>query len=82
MRLRLELDGIITRTPRETLQGALQIGLVDNGNLWSDLQKMRNLTSHTYKEKLAEDVYGFVVGQGLELFRQLVETSKTWPTSA
>lgn len=78
LRLRLEREGIITRTPRETLQEALQAGLIDNGNLWSDMQKMRNLTSHTYKEKLAEDVYGFVVGQGLELFRQLAETSNTW----
>lgn len=78
LRLRLEQEGIVVKTPRETTQEALQAGLITDGNLWTDMQKMRNLTSHTYKEKLAEDVYGFVVGQGLELFQKLAAASKTW----
>lgn len=82
LRLRLGREGVVVKTPRETIQEALQAGLIEDGNLWSDMQKMRNLTSHTYKEKLAEDVYGFVVGQGLELFRQLAETSKAWHATA
>lgn len=82
LRLRLEREGVLVKTPRETIQEALQAGLIEDGNLWTDMQKMRNLTSHTYKEKLAEDVYGFVVGQGLELFRKLAETSKSWQASA
>lgn len=81
LRLRLEREGVVVKTPRETIQEALQAGLIEDGNLWTDMQKMRNLTSHTYKEKLAEDVYGFVVGQGLELFRKLAETSKAWPAT-
>lgn len=82
LRLRLEREGVLVKTPRETIQEALQAGLIEDGNLWTDMQKMRNLTSHTYKEKLAEDVYGFVVGQGLELFRKLAETSKSWQATA
>ena len=78
LRLRLEREGVVVKTPRETIQEALQAGLIEDGNLWTDMQKMRNLTSHTDKEKLADDVYGFVVGQGLELFRKLAETSKSW----
>lgn len=82
LRLRLEREGVVVKTPRETIQEALQAGLIEDGNLWTDMQKMRNLTSHTYRENLAEDVYGFVVGQGLELFRKLAETSKTWQATA
>lgn len=78
LRLRLEQEGIVVKTPRETIQEALQAGLITDGNLWTDMQKMRNLTSHPDKEKLAEDVYGFVVGQGLELFQKLAATSKPW----
>jgi nucleotidyltransferase substrate binding protein (TIGR01987 family) len=81
LRLRLENEGIVVRTPRETMQEALQAGIIADGNLWSDLQKMRNLTSHTYREQLAEDVYDFSVAHGLPLFQQLAEKSRTWPAN-
>lgn len=48
LKLRLEAEDIFVKTPRETMQAALQAGLIEDGNAWSDLQKMRNLTSHTY----------------------------------
>lgn len=82
MKLKLEAEGLSARTPRETVQEALQAGLIENGNLWTDMQKMRNLTSHTYHEKLADDVYDFVVGKGIVLFRQLAEKCRTWLTNA
>jgi nucleotidyltransferase substrate binding protein (TIGR01987 family) len=78
LKLRLEAEDIFAKTPRETLQDALQAGLIDDGNAWSDLQKMRNLTSHTYNEQLADDVYAYVVGQAVTLFRQLAEKAKSW----
>jgi len=81
LKLKLEAEGLPVRTPRETMQEALQAGLIDDGNLWTDIQKMRNLTSHTYREKLADDVYAFVVTEALPLFRQLAEKSRTWQTN-
>lgn len=78
LKLRLEQEDIFVRTPRETLQEALQAGLIEDGNAWSDLQRMRNLTSHTYNEALADEVYDFVVTQGIELFRQLARKARTW----
>lgn len=81
LRLRLELEGILVKTPRETMQEALQAGFIADGNLWSDMQKMRNLTSHTYREQLAEDVYAFIVTLALPLFQQLAEKSRIWRTN-
>ena len=80
LRLKLESEGLVSRPPppRETIQVSLQAGLIDNGNLWSDMQKMCNLTSHTYQENLAEEVYDFIISQGLELFRELAEKCKAW----
>ena len=78
LKLCLEAEGISDRTPRETLQEALQAGFITDGNAWSDLQKMRNLTSHTYDESLAEQVYDFVAQQGLALFQQLSHAVGQW----
>lgn len=74
----LEHGGVETNNPRDTFREALLQGLIQNGNLWSDMQKMRNLTSHTYDEALADEVYRFIVSQGLTLLTQLAETSQTW----
>jgi nucleotidyltransferase substrate binding protein (TIGR01987 family) len=78
---RLDLEGIAVRTPRETWQQALLAGMIVDGNRWSDMQKLRNLTSHTYDEALADQVYGVITSEGLELFRQLAEKGGTWQTN-
>lgn len=81
LKLRLEQEDIFAKTPRETLQAALQAGMIEDGNAWSDLQKMRNLTSHTYNEVLADDVYEFITGQGVQLFQHLAGKAATWKTA-
>lgn len=78
LRLKLEAEGIMVNTPRETWQQALQVGLITDGNAWSEAQKKRNLTSHTYDEKLADEVYSYVLKQGLPLFQQLANTVASW----
>lgn len=78
LKQRLDAEGITVRTPRETWQQALLAGLIVDGNRWTDMQKMRNLTSHTYDEALADQVYGFVLAEGLGLFEQLADTAVSW----
>lgn len=81
LNLRLEEEDIFVKTPRETMQAALQAGLIEDGNAWSDLQKMRNLTSHTYNEDLADDVYVYIIEQGVQLFQQLAHKAMIWKTT-
>lgn len=80
LRLKLQDEGLAVNTPRETLQQALVAGMLADGNGWSAMQKMRNLTSHTYDESLAEQVYVYVAQPGVMLLRQLVEKTTTWST--
>lgn len=78
LRLKLQAEGLAVNTPRETLQQALTAGMLADGNGWSAMQKMRNLTSHTYDESLAEQVYLYVAQSGVMLLRQLAEKTTTW----
>jgi len=78
LRLKLQDEGLAVNTPRETLQQALTAGMLADGNGWSAMQKMRNLTSHTYDESLAEQVYLYVAQSGVMLLRQLAEKTTTW----
>jgi nucleotidyltransferase substrate binding protein (TIGR01987 family) len=78
LRLRLEYLGVEASNPRDVFREALQSNLIKDGNAWSELQRMRNLTSHTYDEKLAEQVYQFVRTDGLPLFEQLAAEVAAW----
>jgi len=78
LKLRLEQLGIAANNPRDVFREALVAGELRNGNEWSEAQKMRNLTSHTYDEELCEEVYGFILKDGLAMFQQLALDSKTW----
>ena len=78
LKLQLTRDGIEAQTPRHTIQMALQAGYIDDGNVWSEIQRMRNLTSHTYDAAMAAEVYPFVCTTVMPLFTQLCQTAQSW----
>ena len=53
----LEAEGIQAATPREALRRAFQAGWIDDEEAWLEMLQNRNLTSHTYNEALAGQVY-------------------------
>ena len=82
LKLKLAAEGVSANTPRETLQEALRAGLITDGNTWSELQRMRNLTSHTYDEALAEQVDAFIRTKSRGLFDALEVLSASWSRCA
>lgn len=53
----LVLEGVTANTPRECLQQAYAAHWFDDEAAWLSMLKDRNLTSHTYKEDLALEIY-------------------------
>ena len=53
----LAIEGIEANTPRECIQQAYSIHLINDESAWLSMLKDRNLTSHTYKEDLALEIY-------------------------
>lgn len=47
--------------------------LITDDTGWGDMRKYRNLTSHTYDEKMAIEVAAFVRAQAVPLFRALAD---------
>lgn len=61
---------IICRSPKECLQEAFKFGLIEDDPKWITAFEDRNLTVHTYNEKIAEKVYGRLP-EYLEIFNKL-----------
>ena len=49
--------GVDVSYPRDVLSAAYQGHLIDHESLWLNMLKDRNLTSHSYDEALAEQIY-------------------------
>ncbi|MEA1051051.1 HI0074 family nucleotidyltransferase substrate-binding subunit [Lamprobacter modestohalophilus] len=80
LKLRLEQEGISALSPRQALREALQAALIGDGNVWSEIQRYRNLTSHTYDERLANEVYAFIADTALVRFQTLAREAEAWKT--
>ncbi|MDI6603784.1 MAG: nucleotidyltransferase substrate binding protein [Thermoanaerobacteraceae bacterium] len=69
----LEAQGLDVKSPRETIKQAYQMGLIENGHIWIDALADRNLTVHTYDEKLAEKMVKDIVQVYFPELRKLYE---------
>ena len=58
MKAYLEEQGIRVYSPRESLKGAFQSGLINDDPNWLRTIELRNLTTHTYNESIADEIYG------------------------
>lgn len=57
----------------EVIPAAFTHKLIDDAAGWGDLRKYRNLTSHTYDEKVAIAVAAFVRAEAVRLFEALAQ---------
>ena len=55
-------EGIEANTPRECMSQAYAAHWLTDETAWLLMLKDRNLTSHTYKEDLALEIYGRLPG--------------------
>lgn len=53
--------GTNTTAPKDVIREMSQSGYIQNVDIWLESIDMRNLSSHTYNEELAEKVYSFII---------------------
>ncbi|WP_333860239.1 nucleotidyltransferase substrate binding protein [Clostridium sp.] len=73
----LESQELYTKSPRETIKQAYQMGLIDDGHIWIDALSDRNLTVHTYDDRLAEkmvkDIVRIYFPELKKLYKKLIK---------
>jgi nucleotidyltransferase substrate binding protein (TIGR01987 family) len=63
MRAYLDYEGIVAvNSPRSAFKEAFAAGLIINGDVWIEMIDDRNLTVHTYNEKMAKEIYDRIRG--------------------
>lgn len=59
---------------RDAAREAFQKGLVEDGEGWMEMIKSRNQTSHTYQQKIADEIAGKIIRQYFQLFQVFLRT--------
>jgi nucleotidyltransferase substrate binding protein (TIGR01987 family) len=57
--------------PNPTLQQAFQDGYIQDGNVWKNMKKSRDLSTHTYDEETAENIYESIRNWYFDAFKAL-----------
>ncbi len=70
--LSVKKGGIECRFPKDCIREAFAARLIDDNPLWFTIVDYRNLSSHTYSEKIAEKVAS-ILPDALELFKELIK---------
>lgn len=68
--------GVDVRYPRDTLQEAFAGKLISQESVWLSMLQDRNLTSHTYNEELADEIYNHIVNTYYFLLQETFEQLK------
>ncbi len=67
----LEEQGVVDLiASKDSTREAFKLGLIEDGDVWMEMIKLRNLTSHTYNEQVAEEVSSATVQRFYPAFVQ------------
>ncbi len=61
---------------KDSTREAFKRGLIENGEVWMDMIKSRNLSSHTYNPDIARSIGRAVIEDYYPEFKRLIETLK------
>jgi nucleotidyltransferase substrate binding protein (TIGR01987 family) len=65
---------------RDASREALQLKIITDGEIWMDMIKSRNKTSHTYNEEIADEIYLKIIHAyypELVAFKNTMETKRS-----
>ena len=62
---------------KDTFRQAFQLGLISDGEIWMEMVKSRNLTSHAYNQDTAESIEEDVITTYYPLIKQLLDNLET-----
>lgn len=59
---------------RDTFREAFKVGLIDDGELWMETIKARNITSHAYDEEIVQSAFETISSEYIVIFDELLVT--------
>ncbi len=78
----LELEGIITKSPRQAIKHAFQQEIIEEGDIWLQAMAVRNETVHTYDDAVRHKAANFIADKFApklqKLHGKMKEKNEVW----
>ena len=74
----LEYEGIEANSPRGCIREGWKQGLISDAEAWLEMMEKRNLSSHTYDENVAREIYHDVKERYAALLESFDQTMNDW----
>lgn len=74
----LEYEGIEVNSPRGCIREGWKQGLISDAEAWLEMMEKRNLSSHTYDENVAWEIYHDVKERYAALLESSDQTMNDW----
>ena len=78
MKAVLEYEGIEANSPRSCIREGWKQGLISDAEAWLEMMEKRNLSSHTYDENVAREIYHDVKEWYVGLLESFDRTMNDW----
>lgn len=59
---------------KDATRQAFNAGLISDGAVWMEMIKTRNLTSHTYNENIADEIFALIMQKFFPALKNLADT--------
>ena len=59
---------------KDAVKESFKVGLIENGELWMEMIKSRNQTSHTYDESAADEIIKLICKKYFPEFKKIIST--------
>ena len=76
LKLFLTAEGILIRSPKETLKEAFRFGLIKEEDVYLNMLEDRNQTSHLYREDASNDIFLRIKSEYLKAIKTLLKELK------
>lgn len=63
-------------TPKSSVREAFKLGVIKNADIWLEMLDDRNITSHTYNQSIADEVYERIVSNYFDELKENLEFLK------
>jgi nucleotidyltransferase substrate binding protein (TIGR01987 family) len=60
--------------PKDTIRAAFAVGLIQNGEMWMEMIRDRNHSSHTYDLEIANAIVGRIINSYIHAFKEFQKT--------
>ena len=72
------MRGIEENSPRSCIHEGWKQGLISNAEAWLEMMEKRNLSSHTYDENVAREIYHDVKERHVALLESFDQMMNDW----